>query len=170
MNTIWPRDTPSDERNAFFEAGHAVIAWLEGLEIVQVSIEAADDAASWIDVREPDLCHSHLRSSSNSRASAKSIIRGLLAGPVSENHYSAGACAVEFDIADLNILDQETVWRAIYLAGGIDADGPAQIRLLWREVVRTIQRPEIWDAVEANSQSLAAIKVVATWRAATRST
>jgi hypothetical protein len=154
MNTIWPRDTPSDKRNAFFEAGHAVIAWLEGLEIVQVSIEAEDDAASWIDVREPDLSQSRLRSSSKARTSAKSIIRGLLAGPASQKQYSAGACPVEFDITDPNILDQETVWRAISLAGSVDTDGPAQLRRLWKEVVRTIQRPDIWSAVEAIAAAL----------------
>jgi hypothetical protein len=154
MNTIWPRDTPSDKRNAFFEAGHAVIAWLEGLEIIQVSIESGDDAASWIDVREPDLSQSRLRTSSEARASAKSVIQGLLAGPVFQKQYSAGACPVEFDIADLNILGQETVWRAISLAGSVDADGPAQIRRLWRKVVRTIQRPEILEAVEAIAAAL----------------
>jgi hypothetical protein len=154
MNAIWPPDTPSDKRNAFFEAGHAVIAWREGLEIIQVSIEPGNDAASWIDVREPDISQSRLRTSSEARASAKSIIQGLLAGPASQKQYSTGACPAVFDIADMNILDQETVWRAISLAGSIDADGPAQIRFLWRKVVSTIQRPEIWDAVEAVAAAL----------------
>ena len=77
-----------------------------------------------------------------------------MAGPASQIQYSAGACPVEFDIADLNILDQETVWHAISLAGSVDADGPAQLRRLWRKVVRTIQRPEIWDAVEAIAAAL----------------
>ena len=54
MHAIWPHSPPCDSRNAFFEAGHAVIAWLHGLEIEQVSIGNMDDASSWIDIREPE--------------------------------------------------------------------------------------------------------------------
>src|SRR5665811_691237 len=100
MNNIWPEASCDDIRNAHFDAGHAVIAWLEGLEIERVSVEREGDASSWIDIREPDLSQSSLRSSTKARAATKSVIRGLLAGPATQGRYSFGACAAEFNIAD----------------------------------------------------------------------
>jgi hypothetical protein len=148
------RNTCEDAPNAHFEAGHAVIAWLEGLEVEQVSIEKEGDADSWIDVREPDLCPTRLRASNEARASAKSVIRGLLAGPAAQGRYSFGACAADFDLTDRHMIDQSAIWRAVSLAGSFPDDGPALIPPLWREVTKTIQTPKVWAAIEAVAAAL----------------
>jgi hypothetical protein len=54
MTEIWSDITRDGEDNAYFAAGHAVVAWLDGLEIVHISIGSADSPCSWIDVSEPD--------------------------------------------------------------------------------------------------------------------
>jgi hypothetical protein len=154
MTTIWPENSCEDQRNAYYEAGHAVIAWLEGLEVEQVSIERDGDAESWINVCEPDLSRRRLRASSEARASARSVIRGLLAGPAAQGRYSFGACIKEFDISDRHMIGQSAVWRAVSLAGSIVDDGPALIPPLWREVTKTIQTPKVWAAIEAVAAAL----------------
>jgi hypothetical protein len=141
-------------RDAHFEAGHAIVAWLENLEIIRVSINRDGDASSWIEIREPVLSPSRLRSSPRVRRQVKSIIRGLLAGPASQQKYSFGACAREFNIADRHLIDQETAWRAVSLAGALHADGPALLPSFWSEVTATIQTPEIWATVEAVAAAL----------------
>jgi hypothetical protein len=154
MTAIWPEISCEDQRNAHYEAGHAVIAWLEGLEVEQVSIEREGDADSWIDVREPDLNQRRLRELSEARASARSVIRGLLAGPAAQGRYSFGACTQEFNISDRHMIGQSAVWRAVSLAGSIADDGAALIPPLWREVTKTIQTPKVWAAIEAVAAAL----------------
>ena len=45
MNDIWP-DMPRRERDAYYHAGHAVVALRESLEVVVVSIQEEDGASS----------------------------------------------------------------------------------------------------------------------------
>jgi hypothetical protein len=153
MRDIWPEPSCFDKRNAYFEAGHAVIAWSESLEIDRVSIEPDGDAPSWIDIKEPDLREVRLRSSAQAQALAKSVIRALLAGPAAQSRYSFGWCTPEFNIGDRHLIDQETAWRAISIAGLIKSKG-ALIPVLWREVTTIIQQPEVWAAVEAVAAAL----------------
>ena len=154
MRDIWPEPSCFDKRNAYFEAGHAVIAWSESLEIDRVSIEPDGDAPSWIDIKEPDLSEVRLRSSAKAQASAKSVIRALLAGPAVQSRYSFGWCTPEFNIADRHLIDQETASRAIAIAGAIKSQGRALVPDLWREVITVVQQPEVWAAIEAVAAAL----------------
>jgi hypothetical protein len=126
---------------------------------VRVSIESEADASSWIEIQEPDLGNSTLKSSFVARSRAKSIIRALLAGPAAEMRYSFGTfpldpSAVKFNLADRFVIEQQAVWRAIALAGKIAEDGPALIDALWREANVLIHGDTIWPAIDAVAGSL----------------
>jgi hypothetical protein len=151
---VWPGASCSARCEAYFEAGQAVVAWLEGLQIVQVSLGEEGSATSWVEVREPDLSEKSLRSSRKARAAAKAVVRGLLAGPAAQRKYSFGTCLAEFNIANRDLVHQETAWRAISIAGSIDhADSPL-IPGLWKDVVGKIKRPRVWAAIETVAAAL----------------
>jgi hypothetical protein len=157
MDDVWPDIPPSKERDAYYQAGHAVIALRESLEVVQVSIQ--DTACSWIDVAYPNLSQSRLNRSETARSAAKSVIRALLAGPAAQSRYSFGTLPPDeplpdFDLADQEMREQEAVWHAIALAGRISRDSPSLIRSLWRQVYRLIHGDEVWPAIEAVAKSL----------------
>ncbi len=144
----------AERRDAYFEAGHAVVAFLEGLEIVQLSIESDGGISGWIEIREPSLSRSHLRSSRQAREEAKSIVRALLAGSAAQVRYSFGPHPMEFNLSNEHLLCQETVWRAISIAGKFADDGPALIHTLWTEVTILIQDFANWAAVDAVAMTL----------------
>jgi hypothetical protein len=157
MNDIWPDISPSQKRDAYYQAGHAVIAVRESLEVVQVSIQ--DTAASWIDVNHPNLSQSCLNSSETARSAATSVIRALLAGPAAQSRYSFGTFPTDsplpdFNLADREMLEQEAVWRAISLAGKISKNSPSIIRSLWRETSGLIQGERVWPAIDAVANML----------------
>jgi hypothetical protein len=157
MEDIWPDISPSKRRDAYYQAGHAVIALRESLEVIQVSIQ--DTNCCWIDVTYPDLNQLRLSTSETARSGAKSVIRALLAGPAAQSRYSFGTLPPDdplpdFDLADREMLEHEAVWHAIALAGRISRDSPSLIRSLWRQVYRLIHGDEVWTAVEVVAQSL----------------
>jgi len=145
---------PDDERKAFYEAGHAVIAWLEGLEIERVSINSEGDATSWIDVREPALPSPDRSASRDEWLAALSVIRGLIAGPAAMQHYSFGQTSADFDLSNPRTNADPLIWRAIDLAGQIPGGQSAIVPNLWREVAASLAKPEVWAAVEAVAQAL----------------
>lgn len=155
MDDIWPDISPSQKRDAHYQAGHAIIALRESLEVIRISIENTDGLlTSWIDILHPDLSHGDLSTSSTAYTDAKAVIRSLLAGPAASLRYSFGVyprdCAPpEFDLADPWMAEQEAVWRAVALAGKISEDSPSLIRHLWGEVNGLIQGEAIWHAIEA---------------------
>src|SRR6185312_14859194 len=122
MDEIWP-DTSHKERGAFYQAGCAIVALRESLEVIRVSIE--DGAVtSWIDVVHPDLSRARLSSSITACADANSVIRALLAGPATLLRYSFGTYPQDgeplaFNLADPWMAEQEAVWRAISVAGKV---------------------------------------------------
>jgi hypothetical protein len=121
MDDNWLKISRSQERDAYYQAGHAVIALIESLDVVRLFME--DDGSSWIDVRYPDLDQSRLSRSVRARSDAKSVIRALLAGPAAQMRYSFGTCNTghalpDFDLGASYMVESEAVWRAISLAGG----------------------------------------------------
>ena len=158
VNDIWP-DMSRKERDAYCQAGHAVVALRESLEVVQVSIQDKDGASSWIDVTYPSLAQSRLKRSVTARSDAKSVIRALLAGPIAQSRYSFGAlppdsALPDFNLADPTVFEQDVIWEAIALAGKISSDSPSLIRSLWRQVSRLIHGSEVWPAVDAVAHAL----------------
>lgn len=158
MNDIWP-DMPRRERDAYYQAGHAVVAVRESLEVVLVSIQGEDDASSWIDVRYPNLAQSRLARSVTARSDAKSVIRAMLAGPIAQSRYSFGALPPDSALQDFNlaspaVIEQQVIWEAIAISGKTSNDSPALFRSLWRQVSRAIHGDEIWPAIDAVAQAL----------------
>ncbi len=157
MDDNWLRISRSRERDAYYQAGHAVIAILESLDVVRLFME--DDGSSWIDVRYPDLGRPRLSRSVRARSDAKSVIRALLAGPAAQMRYSFGTCNAghalpDFDLGACYMVDSEAVWRAISIAGGISKDSPSLISSQWRRASREIQRSETWVAIGAVANAL----------------
>jgi len=155
---LWP-DTSHKERDAFYQAGHAVVAVLESLGVIQVSIREEEGASSWIDVSYPNFAQSRLNRSVMARREAKSVIRALLAGPAAQERYDFGTpvphCSPpDFDLLAPRMMDHEAVWRAIALAGKISSDSPTLIRSLWRQVSRLIHKREVWSAIDAVASAL----------------
>ena len=144
----------TDERNAFYEAGCAVIAWLDGLEIERVSINHESDAAAWIDIREPALPSYGRPISRDERLAALSVIRGLIAGPAAMQRYSFGQTSAEFDLSNPLTNADPLIWRAIDLAGQIPGRLSSIVPELWQEVAVTMAKPDVWAAVEAVAQAL----------------
>ena len=154
MCKSWFSSFCTDEQNAFFEAGHAVIAILEGFKVVRLSTEPVDDISCWIEFKEPNLSRQRLRSSHRAREEAKSIIRVLLAGPPAQARYSFGSCPTQFNLLNRFMLTEDVLWRAIAIAGKFSHDGPAIIRTLWAEVADLIQDSENWAGVDAVARTL----------------
>jgi hypothetical protein len=157
MDDIWPEIPPSKKRDAYYQAGHAVIALRESLEVVRVSIQ--DTACSWVDVIHSNLSQSRLDKSETTRSVAKSVIRALLAGPAAQIRYSFGTLPQDiplpdFNLADREMLEQEAVWRAIALTGRISKNSPPLLRSLWRETNSLIQGDKIWPAIDAVANML----------------
>jgi len=142
------------------QAGCAVVALQESLEVVRASIEFQNGAvSSWIEVIHPNLNRPCLSRSAKACANAKSVIRALLAGPATLLRYSFGTyprdCPLpEFNLANPWMAEQEAVWRAISLAGKISNGSPSLVRSLWREVNNLIQGDKIWPAIEAVAHML----------------
>jgi len=159
MNEIWP-DTSHKERDAYYQAGHAIVALRESLEVVQVSIEDQDNVVtSWIDLTYPNLDQARLNRSIATYTDTTSVIRALLAGPAALLRYSFGTCSqarhpTDFNLADPWMAEQEAFWRAISLAGKTSDDSPSLIRGLWREINCLIQGNEVWPAIEAVANML----------------
>jgi hypothetical protein len=158
MDDLWPQPCPSEERDAYYQAGHAVVALRESLDVVRVSI-TQDNGSSWIEVQYPNFSPSRLSRSVAARSEAKAVIRALLAGPATQLRYSFGSyppghSLPEFDLASRYMIESEAVWRAIALAGKISNDGPSLVRSLWRRVNRLLQGDEIWPAIEAVAKAL----------------
>ena len=159
MDEIWP-DTSHKERGAFYQAGCAIVALRESLEVIRISIEDLDGAVtSWIDVVHPDLSRARLSRSITACADANSVIRALLAGPATLLRYSFGTypqgCEPPaFNLADPWMAEQEAVWRAISVAGKISKNSPALIHSLWGEINGLIQGDEVWPAIEAVAHML----------------
>jgi hypothetical protein len=154
MRNVCANYTLSDERNAYFEAGHAVVACLEGLHVVSVSINCEADACAWIDVREPAQSRPGNSASSDHRPAVLSVIRGLLAGPAAQKRFSFGQTSPELDLADERMVMDHAIWRAIDLAGQLPGNGSAILPALWREVAASLAKPKIWSAIEAVAQAL----------------
>jgi hypothetical protein len=157
MDDICPKISYCNERDAYYQAGHAVVALVESLDVVRIFIE--DDGSSWIDVQYPVLSRSRLNVSAQARSNARAVIRALLAGPAAQSRYSFGTCPADhpssdFDLAKSGMMEHEAVWRAISLAGMISSDGPMLIRSMWRRVDRLIQGDEVWPSIEAVAKSL----------------
>lgn len=154
MNNIWP-DTSHKERDAYYQAGHAIVALRESLEVIRVCIEDEDGAlTSWIDLTHPNISHRHSSWSAPAQSDASSVIRSLLAGPAALLRYSFGTYPrdchpPEFNLADPWMAEQEAVWQAISIAGTISKDSPSLIRSLWRETNGLIQGEKIWPAIDA---------------------
>jgi hypothetical protein len=101
MNYSWLKTTDCNERDAYHQAGHAVIALQETLEVVRIFIEY--DGSSWIEVRYPDLSQSRLSRSVRARSDAKAVIRVLLAGPAAQLRYSFGSCGPGYPLPDFDL-------------------------------------------------------------------
>jgi hypothetical protein len=144
---------PDDERNAFYEAGRAVIAWLGGLEIDRVSIDHEGDVAAWIEIRKPVSPSPGRPISRGEWLAALCVIRGLIAGPAAVLRYFFGQTSAEFDLSNPWINADPLIWRAIDLAGQVPGGSSAIVPELWREVAATFVKPEIWAAVEAMAQA-----------------
>ena len=159
MDDIWP-DNSHQEHDAYYQAGCAIVALRESLEVIRISIEDQGNAvASWIDVIHPDLSRERLSRSIASHSDSKSVIRALLAGPAALLRYSFGTypqdCPPpEFNLADPWMAEQEAIWRAVSLAGKISKDSPALIHSLWREIIGIVQADEVWPAIEAVANML----------------
>jgi hypothetical protein len=159
MDGIWP-NTSHMEREAFYQAGCAIVALRESLEVIRVSIEDRGNAvASWIDVIHPDLSRAQISGSVTAHGDAKAVIRALLAGPATSLRYSFGTypqdCRPpEFNLADPWMVEQEAVWRAISLAGKISKVSPSLLRSLWRETNGLIQGGAVWPAIDAVANML----------------
>jgi hypothetical protein len=157
MNYNWLKTTDCKERDAYYQAGHAVIVLQEALEVVQIFIE--DNGSSWIEVQYPDLSQSRLSRSVRARSDAKAVIRALLAGPATQLRYSFGTCdpddpLPDFDLAAPYMIESEAVWRAISLSGRISKDSPSLICSSWRRVNRLVHGDKIWQAIAAVADAL----------------
>jgi hypothetical protein len=148
------RPSCAEQQRAYFLAGHAVAAFLEGLEVVRLLVEPERDGSAWLDIREPDLTRVRLRSSDRARDQAKSVIRALLTGPAAQIRYSFGPHPIEFSLSNKYLLYQQTVWRAVALAGKFAEDGPALIHASWAQATILIQDRANWAAIDAVAEAL----------------
>ncbi len=159
MDDIWP-DKGHKERDAYFQAGCAIVALRESLEVIRVTIDDPDDATtSWIDLTYPDFSRALTSGSVTAYTDAISVIRTALAGPATLLRYSFGTYPQdchppEFNLADPWMMKQEAAWRAIALAGKISKDSPSLVRSVWQEVTGIIQGDEVWPAIEAVAEIL----------------
>jgi len=141
--------------HAYYQAGHAVIALQQSLEVIGIYIE--DRSSSWIDVRYPIVTQSRLSRSARARSDAVSIICAHLGGPAAQLRYSFGSPPdplPDFDLASPYMIESEAVWHAISLAGKVSQDGPLLIHILWRRVNYRIHRTETWSAIDAVARGL----------------
>jgi hypothetical protein len=157
MNYNWLKATDCKERDAFYQAGHAVIALQEALEVVRIFIE--DDGSSWIEVQYPDLSQSRLSRSVRARSDARAVIRALLAGPAAQLRYSFGTSGPDhplpdFNLANRDMLEHDAIWQAISLAIKISGDSRSLIRSSWRRVNRLVHGNRMWPAMEAVANAL----------------
>jgi hypothetical protein len=151
MSHQCPDCETTDEHNAYYEAGHAVIGYLCGLEIDKVTISPDADACDWRVVWDPttagpDDCGLDWP--------LDRIIKALIAGPAALMRYSFGAVPPEFDLSNCHIVEDPIIWHAIDLAGPLVGDGTAVMPMLWREVAENLTALEVWVAVDAVAQLL----------------
>lgn len=132
------------ERDAFFLAGHAIGAWLEGFHVRRISVVPDNDATCWIEVDEPVLPTKGPFLLPKHRQSARSLIRALLAGPAALERYSFGVCCGDL-FACREILGVAGGWRAINLARRLDSHSVEE--LLWRQTSRAINLSESWEQI-----------------------
>lgn len=142
---------PQAQRAAFFEAGHATGAWLEGFPIERLCFRP-EEGDIWIEIVEPELPSGALWNHRD-RANAKALVRALLFGPAAQEKFSFGACSPDLDLADSAVASEVCVWRAIDIAGRIPSYAPV-LPSLYRFLRITLDRPEVWHAVTIIAQML----------------
>lgn len=143
---------PRAQRSAFFEAGHAIGALLEGFTVERVFFSPEENEI-WSEIVEPELPPEGSAWTDRDRANARSLIRALLSGPAAQEKYSFGSCSSELTLSDWDIAVEACVWRAIDLAGRFES-GSAVLPLLWHEVGATLHRPGVWAAIAATADML----------------
>lgn len=148
-------DTPGA---AFFEAGHAIGACLEGISIERQYFYPEDEEV-WTDVAEPILRPGPIWKHTD-RATAKSLIRALLAGPAAQDRFSFGHAGSDLLGCRNNVFGENVVWRAIDLAGQIKTNVP-QLAPLWRQVSERMNQDDVWLAVTRVADSLFACRELA---------
>lgn len=130
--------TREHERNAFYLAGQAVVAMLEGLTVLSASI--ADDDEAYIHVREPVLPETGALSGRDRKA-ATSIIRALLAGIAAD-----GMCST-LDLMDPEFIGVDAVIRATAMMRRITPDPARALPGIWRDVTNVVSAPRTWAAI-----------------------
>jgi hypothetical protein len=140
-------DIQQDNRSAYFIAGQAVVALLEGLTVVSASISGDDDAA-YIDITEPVLPGAGALGGGNRKA-AESIIRALLAGIAAD-----GKSGAKLDLMDPEFLGEDAVKRATALMRRMTSNPARVLPGVWRGVTEVVSSPRTWAAITAVAEIL----------------
>jgi len=147
----FPYPTRNLERAAFFIAGQAFVARSEGFGVTR-AVVVNDGREAWIDVDHPRLsADGPLRGYDT--INAHKIIRASLAGLAAQDAWGFGRCCRRFIFCDKTDFAEAAIWRAISLAGRIDA-GPPVLPPLWQEVQEYLFTDEHWAAVSAVAETL----------------
>lgn len=145
--------TREDARAAFYIAGQAVIAMIEGLTVTGATICGEDDEPAWINVEHYALPETGGLGGSN-RKEAESIIRASLAGIAAEDKDGYGKPRAVLNIKDPESMRDDAVFRAAGLARRITSRAGVVLPVLWREVAATVSAPRTWAGVTAVAELL----------------
>jgi hypothetical protein len=151
---LWFASDPGQIRTAYYQAGHATVAWLEGLYIEGMSIVAEGDVSGWIDIREPRLPKWNDHWTREDRQNGYSIVKSLLAGYAAQSRYSFGGILPDLDLTHQDVIDDRAIWRAISLMGQIPNGPASSLCFLWRDLRQTLLAPGPWNAIEAIATAL----------------
>ena len=148
----WPDTSCAKSRAAYYQAGHAVVALHESLEVACVWLD--DDAFDPMEVQHSYLSQLRLSGSIEARSDVEGVIRALLAGPAALLRYSFGIYSLDspapkFNLADRFLIRHEAVWRAVSLAATFYEDSPSIIHGAWQQVNHLVQDNETWSAIDA---------------------
>jgi len=141
-----------DERTAYHEAGHALMAHAVGLRVTKVTIVACPDARGRMDFR-PMRWMNDLASppTLHRQAMLQRLIMMYLAGPAAQGIYTG-----EHPTWGGNVdFDRAREW-ATYLTGASNDESGALLGWLWLRTQNVLARPHWRDAVKATAASLLA--------------
>ena len=152
-------ETKHDETLAAYrEAGHATLAWLEGIKIRNVWLDGDEPAGLVIKV--PSM----VDPKGKGRAAIMAMIRVMLAGPTAVETYrfgfSNGSTAENF-FDQYAQIDKQTFCKAAILASRIAEDGTAFTLDVRPHVELILTTRRIWSAVKAVAEALLANRELA---------
>lgn len=145
----------TEEHHAHAIAGHSVMAWLQGLQIVDLSLEPRWKGVASAENAPPTRCDIH-GDGRERQNSAHAMLRCLLARPAAFLHYSFGLARGEMGIRFPEMREATMVSDAFSVAAQLASNPARLVSEVYGDVADIIDRSCVWLTITIIAEALVA--------------